>query len=204
MRTVSSSLLFCLVKRGINVVKLIELFATPENLILFSPKLPWNKVYLFIDIFMSFCSCSPLWNTTKFFNRENETDAHADMLWRTIPRVVRLGVFQRKTELLHRKHYLPKFVWAKDTVWGEGPCFVALLGRELFVLVSIGYLVVTSERISAFNLTPFFLFVECARIWASSKWRFYARQFQLVAFESRKRRWILYTAFDDWKWAKTL
>ena len=32
---------------------------------------------------------------------------------------------------------------------------VARLGRELFVLISIGYLVVTSEQISAFNFTPF-------------------------------------------------
>ena len=56
---------------------------------------------------------------------------------------MRLGVFRQRRFLLRRA----LLVYAGGAV--------ARLGRELFVLISIGYLVVTSEQISAFNFTPF-------------------------------------------------
>lgn len=69
------------------------------------------------------------------------------MLWRAIPGIVRLGVFRQRRFLLRR---------ALQAYAGSA---VARLGRELFVLISIGYLVVTSEQISAFNFTPFFFWL---------------------------------------------
>ena len=73
----------------------------------------------FYELLLSFSSLKP----RQFHPRENETNAHADMLWRAIPCIVRLGVFRQRRFLLRRA----LLVYAGGAV--------ARLGRELFVLV---------------------------------------------------------------------